>query len=76
MNDIAFLFFAGDIVLEGKIQIMQPMLNNHTLRANDLVNERSKNYIFLTSICTEIVSIEGCYFVSNSWFSQFSLIHC
>lgn len=53
---------------------MEPMLNSNKLMASDLVDKKSGNYIFLTSICTEIVSIEGCYFVSNSWFSQYSLI--
>ena len=66
LHYITLLFFVGNIVLEGKIQIMQPKLNSYTLTADDLVNKKSENYIFLTSICTEIVSIKGYYFVCNS----------
>lgn len=46
----------GKYVIEGKIQITQPMLNFHALTANDLIDKNSMVYRFLEDICTDIVS--------------------
>ena len=60
MADVVFFFFTGQFGVKGKIQIKQPVLNRRPLTANDLVNKKSLDYIFLMAICTDIVSLLFC----------------
>ena len=65
-NIVFFVLVPGKYVIEGKIQITEPMLNFHTLTADDLVDKNSEVYRFLEDICRDIVSIKWYSFVNNS----------